>query len=1134
MTFLLRDTWGGNSKTCLVATVSPSGSSLSETVSTLNFAQRAKLIKNKAVLNENTCGTLAALQAEVSRLKSELEQQKSLSKSSKENEIQHDQTDEIAAMRRRSDMTDEVIKHLENKVTQEEKVVKTLKRKVQEETMVRKFKQRRLDYIQRRDNGVYIFMDSILTLIQILTLDENCICNPLDFTEDDQISILREEISMLQKQLATPSPEAIEWKIAYEDLKDEVEKRRKDGEVDERELQKQNSDLEATVQRLVTSKFELEERNSDLTKRSFETQDEIDSILKDVDRQESKMISLQDDLEDKRNELEKCEKRAEDARMKLNQMEVQIQKAKDDLLKNEEERQKLQQESDSMSLEVQHLKKVVEEKDKKICEVEKLSKEYENELLYTIDELGKRIDGGARVDLLQQHLDEAIEERKAIETELEGAASSIALHESTIRELEQNMITLTSEKENILRERESDAHDVLKRRTAELEGDLVKITNEKTTLESSLSTATSTLREKSEKISELEEKIEQIEIENNENLQQLDSNSSQIFDNKNTIEELQLKIDSMKTEKEHDLLSVQDEKKALETMLSGELEKIKNDLTQIEKEKSELHMGIKSLQDEKEATMKEVQSLRMSLKETEAKLESSQNASSSLLQSVREESLNLERDLCLKISHLEEEREGFLDKIAKLDDSNVKIKDSQKETNERILERDDEISSLKLKILKIQEEFNEASEDSVTQTNLLQDQLKLALLAKTSLEKSLNDMNLASDSIRKELSEQIKLSNEKDLKCHEEVKISSALRKSYDEKMGLLQNKYETLDADGRQIKLELNKSKNANTDLKDKYELLVYEKSRLEKQVQHYEDRREEARINAKNKAAEINEENTNAMILKKEKRILNLEKELHLAESKLLVVQTERKASMSSEEKISRSLLEYKDRIVLLKREKASIEFELETLQEDQNTLSEQLITLGAENDTLSIENAELKALIEKMNEDKSSCNSIAESVSTCTKKESSSYERYHHEQTGTPAYKNLSSKMDSMLKRVSNTNSPEQSLLADDSFDESMFLPNNDKQSLVQDDIMEGIENDTNKENQVISTDKEAPTPSKNEYGIKRKPLSVKKMNSTPSRSPLGSISKKRTGLPHSSNHQKFRSNWMVFDNKRLFEK
>jgi len=41
-------------------------------MSTLKFAQRAKLIKNKAVINEDSSGTISLLKAEISRLKKEL------------------------------------------------------------------------------------------------------------------------------------------------------------------------------------------------------------------------------------------------------------------------------------------------------------------------------------------------------------------------------------------------------------------------------------------------------------------------------------------------------------------------------------------------------------------------------------------------------------------------------------------------------------------------------------------------------------------------------------------------------------------------------------------------------------------------------------------------------------------------------------------------------------------------------------------------------------------------------------------------------------------------------------------------------------------------------------------------------
>ena len=61
LTFLLRDSLGGNSKTVIIANVTAAAISVGETLSTLNFAQRAKLIKNKAVVNEESSNTIAHL-----------------------------------------------------------------------------------------------------------------------------------------------------------------------------------------------------------------------------------------------------------------------------------------------------------------------------------------------------------------------------------------------------------------------------------------------------------------------------------------------------------------------------------------------------------------------------------------------------------------------------------------------------------------------------------------------------------------------------------------------------------------------------------------------------------------------------------------------------------------------------------------------------------------------------------------------------------------------------------------------------------------------------------------------------------------------------------------------------------------
>ncbi|VAI13534.1 unnamed protein product [Triticum turgidum subsp. durum] len=72
LTFLLQDSLGGNSKTMIIANVSPSLCSGNETLSTLKFAQRARLIQNNAVVNEDASGDVLALQHQIRLLKEEL------------------------------------------------------------------------------------------------------------------------------------------------------------------------------------------------------------------------------------------------------------------------------------------------------------------------------------------------------------------------------------------------------------------------------------------------------------------------------------------------------------------------------------------------------------------------------------------------------------------------------------------------------------------------------------------------------------------------------------------------------------------------------------------------------------------------------------------------------------------------------------------------------------------------------------------------------------------------------------------------------------------------------------------------------------------------------------------------------
>ena len=82
LTRLLQDSLGGNTKTTFVVTISPSNLALSETISTLQFADRAKQVKVHVVANESlvAADALKAAELEIKRLRGLLSAQSRIEK----------------------------------------------------------------------------------------------------------------------------------------------------------------------------------------------------------------------------------------------------------------------------------------------------------------------------------------------------------------------------------------------------------------------------------------------------------------------------------------------------------------------------------------------------------------------------------------------------------------------------------------------------------------------------------------------------------------------------------------------------------------------------------------------------------------------------------------------------------------------------------------------------------------------------------------------------------------------------------------------------------------------------------------------------------------------------------------------
>jgi kinesin family protein 11 len=74
LTRLLRDSLGGRTKTCIIATIAPTVQCQEETISTLDYAHRAKNIRNKPEVNQKISKTtmIKEMSTEIERLKQDL------------------------------------------------------------------------------------------------------------------------------------------------------------------------------------------------------------------------------------------------------------------------------------------------------------------------------------------------------------------------------------------------------------------------------------------------------------------------------------------------------------------------------------------------------------------------------------------------------------------------------------------------------------------------------------------------------------------------------------------------------------------------------------------------------------------------------------------------------------------------------------------------------------------------------------------------------------------------------------------------------------------------------------------------------------------------------------------------------
>jgi len=119
LTWLLKDSIGGNSKTIMIATVSPASHHYGETLSTLRYASRARKIVNKPIINEDpNVKTIRELRSEIEKLRKQLH----LNKGQDQSGLVSQKVE--AKLKENEEKVDKLTKHWLNKITEGQQIFK--------------------------------------------------------------------------------------------------------------------------------------------------------------------------------------------------------------------------------------------------------------------------------------------------------------------------------------------------------------------------------------------------------------------------------------------------------------------------------------------------------------------------------------------------------------------------------------------------------------------------------------------------------------------------------------------------------------------------------------------------------------------------------------------------------------------------------------------------------------------------------------------------------------------------------------------------------------------------------------------------------------------------------------------------
>ncbi|RKP21773.1 kinesin-domain-containing protein, partial [Rozella allomycis CSF55] len=744
LTFLLRDSLGGNSKTFVIANVSPSSACVAETLSTLRFAQRVKQIRNKAIKNKDVVGDVDELQAEIKRLKDELNKRIDYEVDGNSSEfvkfvmeqaqLFEEKNQEISKFQKRVEQLEKVLKAFEERRSNDrmllnlkEENIRKMRDKIsaleerelyeREIELLRKSRESETDvnmisyqkFILEQDNKSLIRKLAKYQVMQQREEEEIKIRNDF-FSEiseiikenlkNEKIEIRERkeenEIEELQKKI-----EEIERMRNNERMEFEEEKKSLEGRIEyyKREAERQDEDKEENVKELKQKLENLERKSRRMSDFAFESQaisqerfhdliTKNKELINQLKSTESKHHELIDENENLSLKIVNLEKKMGNILNENSRLDFQILKFKEEIKNQQEENENLKAELQNLNLENEQL----------YAKISTLNLEKES----------------AMSDLFQSMLKK--ENSSKIQDDDEKNRFEEKINE---KEIELEKI------KNILKEKEYEIARVEKT-LSDLQGEMQKTKIEHFNLQEQFNENEKELKETKSELGKTKDELHQSLNELFESKQELSKRETKIQKIQNDFENLQIKFQEFNKNKEK-LLQLEEINKKLTNDLSKvqgladlKIEKVRGALYDAQKSLKEKELELNKTQLKLNDTQNQLQLTLNNLSMKNSELESKLNELSHFkeeyisLQSKLESEFKIKEDLLmekLEISEIENQK-----KTQELES----LKHQFERLNKLLKSQNDKIENFKEKISQLEFHLSNAQEDNENLLNQLQ------------------------------------------------------------------------------------------------------------------------------------------------------------------------------------------------------------------------------------------------------------------------------------------------------------------------------------------------------------------------------------------------------------------------------